>query len=91
VKDVIRKAFMIKLETQIHTTICVFFQNGRYHLSYRGLDGIIILKHALNKKGWEIWEEKYKTATTFYNGIELQIAYLSFKGLVNNLCVNVKC
>jgi len=51
VKDVIRKTFMIKWETQIYSTICVLFLNGRYLLSYLGLDGIIILKRARNNKG----------------------------------------
>jgi hypothetical protein len=82
---------MIKLETQIHTTICIFFLNGRYHLSYRGLDGIIILKHALNKNGWEIWKERYQTAKKFCNAIELQIPYMPFNIFFNNLCVKVKC
>jgi hypothetical protein len=58
-------------------------------LSYRGLDGIIKLKHVLNKKRLEIWKENYQTAITFCHGIELQIPYLSFKSLVNNLCVKV--
>ena len=90
-KDVIRKTFMIIWETQIHTTICALFLNGRHHLSYLGLDGIIILKRALNKKVWEIWNEKYQTAITFCNRNDVQMPYISFKSFVNNLCVNVKC